>query len=603
MAKLKALYFFYKKVLSLLSKSEIRSFHNIFIASFFLAIIEAFGVVLIIPFISIVAEPDIITTNSQLNLLYINLKFTSENKFIFFIGVCYFLYLISSQLFKFFFLKNQSTFIYNTESSLSIRLLESYLSRPYAWFLNMHSGDMGKGILSEVTETIHYSLSPLLILITQSFLILILISLLVILDPYVALISLSLIGIINSSIFLSTKKRIKDLGTNKVNINKKRFKTVIETFGAIKEIKLNGLEKIYLNEFKESAVKFSNSTSKVQIVNTLPKFLLETIILGFLIVFILYSLWSGKNLTQVLPVLSMFAFAALKLMPSSQQVFSSLNKLTYSHSWLENLLSVFKENNNYYKNKELKNSKLEINQNIQIENLSFYYHGNKSPAINNINLKINVGEKIGFVGSTGSGKTTLVDLIIGLLEYKHGKILIDKKLLGENNKRHWQNSIGYVSQSIFLSDKTIAENIAFGIPKEKIDLNKVIEVSRIAHIHDFIMNQIKDDYNSEVGERGIRLSGGQRQRIGIARALYNNPTLLVLDEATSALDNKTENLVMNSINNYREDLTIIVIAHRLNTIINCNCIYHLEKGKIKSFGKYDELMKNNDFKDLSSSAI
>lgn len=602
MSKLKTLFFFYKKIISLLTKSEARSFHNIFIASFFLAIIEAFGVVLIIPFISIVAEPEIINTNNQLNLLYNYLGFTSKNKFIFFMGVSYFLYLITSQLFKAFFIKYQLRFTYNTESSLSIRLLESYLGRPYAWFLDMHSGDMGKGILSEVTETIHYSLTPLLILFTQSFLMTILIIMVVILDPFIALISLAFIVIINSLIFVLTKKWIKDLGNKKVNLNKKRFKTVIESFGAIKEIKLNGLEKIYLNEFTDTAVKFSNSTSNVQIVSTLPKFLLETIALGFLIIFILYSLWSGKNLTQALPILSMFAFSALKLIPSSQQVFSSLNKLTYSSSGLENLISVFKDDN-HYKDKEEIISKLEIAQNIQIENLSFSYNGNKTPAINNINLKINIGEKIGFVGSTGSGKTTLVDLIIGLLEYKQGKILIDKKLLRNNNKRVWQNSIGYVSQSIFLSDKTIAENIAFGIPKDKIDFQKVIEVSKVAHIHDFIMNQIKDDYKSEVGERGVRLSGGQRQRIGIARALYNNPTLLVLDEATSALDNKTEKLVMNSINNYRKDLTIIIIAHRLNTIINCDCIYHLEKGEIKSFGKYDELMKNNDFKNLANSKI
>ena len=493
MGKLNALYFFYKKVLSLLTKSEARSFHNIFIASFFLAIIEAFGVVLIIPFISIVAEPEIINTNTQLNLLYSYLEFTSESKFIFFIGVSYFLYFVSSQLFKAFFINYQLRFTYSTESSLSIRLLESYLGRPYAWFLDTHSGDMSKGILSEVAETIHYSLSPLLILVTQSFLMIILIIMVVILDPFIAIISLAFIIIINSLIFTSTKKWIKGLGNKKVNLNKKRFKTVIESFGAIKEIKLNGLEKVYLNEFTDSAVKFSNSTSKVQIVSILPKFILETIALGFLIIFILYSLWSGKNLTQALPILSMFAFAALRLIPSSQQVFSSLNKLTYSSSGLENLASIFKDDNDY-KNKEEIISKLEIGKNIQIENLSFSYKGNKIPAINNINLKVNSGEKIGLVGSTGSGKTTLVDLIIGLLEYKQGKILIDNKLLGNNNKRKWQNSIGYVSQSIFLSDKTIAENIAFGVPKDKIDFQRVIEVSRIAHIHDFIMSEIKDDY-------------------------------------------------------------------------------------------------------------
>ena len=248
------------------------------------------------------------------------------------------------------------------------------------------------------------------------------------------------------------------------------------------------------------------------------------------------------------------------------------------------------------------NTTRSIIQNALINNLNFVYPNSNRMALNKINLSILSGKKIGIVGSTGSGKTTLVDILLGLLKPTNGEISLDGSEIGKLGLREWQNSIGYVPQNIFLSDKTIAENIAFGLSLEELDIDRVKEVCKIASLHNFISEELEQSYFTEVGERGIRLSGGQRQRIGIARALYNNPSLLVLDEATSALDNLTEKVIIESIANHSKNITTIIIAHRLNTIKNCDCIYYLEKGEIKSYGTYEELMlKSKEFKKLATS--
>tara|TARA_B100001113_G_scaffold328832_1_gene303287 strand:+ start:12 stop:758 length:747 start_codon:yes stop_codon:yes gene_type:complete len=237
--------------------------------------------------------------------------------------------------------------------------------------------------------------------------------------------------------------------------------------------------------------------------------------------------------------------------------------------------------------------KFKIKKQISLENLSFSYSESNQLAIDEINISIPLSSKIGLVGYTGSGKTTLVDLILGLLKPKSGKILIDNKELNVRNIREWQNSIGYVPQQIFLTDQTIAENIAFGLSLKELDMKKVKKASKMAKIDQFIAKELNEGYLTKVGERGVRLSGGQRQRIGIARALYNNPRLLILDEATSALDNVTEKEVMNEITNEFNNMTMIIIAHRLNTVRMCDCIFLLNDGKVMNSGTYDELIKSS----------
>lgn len=601
MKKLIGLLALLKKVISILDNKEKRFFYYLSFAFFFVAIIETFGVVLIIPFIEIASNPEIINTNYQLSLINDFFQFNNTNSFILFLGISYFFYLIFSQTFKAVIMYLQLRYTFSLESSISKRLLESYLRQTYSWFLDKHSGDMGKGILSEVAETIHYSLNPLLGMISQLFLTILLIILIVLVNPLVALITLLFLLVLNLLIFNKVKNWIKLIGINKVRHNERRYKTVVEAFGAIKEIKLSGIEKVYSNKFSSAANDFSTANSNVQIVSILPKYLLEALSFGFLILFILYNLSLGNNLTEVLPILSMFAFAALRLIPAFQQIFSSLNKINYSTKGLDDILYRLNENKNLEISKKTNNS-LQIKNKIEINNLNFIYPNSNRVALNKINLSIKSGKKIGIVGSTGSGKTTLVDILLGLLKPTSGEIFVDGSEISKLGLREWQNSIGYVPQNIFLSDKTIAENIAFGLSLDQLNIEQVKKVCKIASLDNFINEELEKNYFTEVGERGIRLSGGQRQRIGIARALYNNPSLLVLDEATSALDNLTEKLIIESIANHSKNITTIIIAHRLNTIKNCDCIYYLENGKIKSYGTYEELiLKSEEFKKLATS--
>ena len=592
-----------KKVISILDNKEKRYFYYLSIAFFFVALVETFGVVLIIPFIEIASNPEIINSNYQLNLINNFFQFSNTNNFILFLGISYFFYLIFSQAFKAVIMYFQLRYTFSLEASISKRLLESYLRQTYSWFLDKHSGDMGKGILSEVAETIHYSLNPLLAMISQLFLTFQLIVLIVLVNPIVALITLLFLLVLNLVIFNKVKNWIKLIGINKVKHNQRRYKTVVEAFGAIKEIKLSGIEKSYSNKFSSAASDFSTANSNVQIVSILPKYLLEALSFGFLILFILYNLNLGNNLTKVLPILSMFAFAALRLIPAFQQIFSSLNKINFSTKGLDDILYRLNENKNLEISKKT-NDSLQIKNKIEINDLNFIYPNSNRMALNKINLSILAGKKIGVVGSTGSGKTTLIDILLGLLKPTNGKISLDGNEISKLGLREWQNSIGYVPQNIFLSDKTVAENIAFGHTLEELNIERVKEVCKIASLHEFITKELDQNYFTEVGERGIRLSGGQRQRIGIARALYNNPSLLVLDEATSALDNLTEKKIIESIADNSKNITTIIIAHRLNTIKNCDCIYYLEDGEIKSSGTYEELiLKSKEFKKLATSLI
>jgi ABC-type bacteriocin/lantibiotic exporter with double-glycine peptidase domain len=461
---------------------------------------------------------------------------------------------------------------------------------------------MGKGILSEVSETIHYSISPLLNMISQLFLSVFLVFLIVLVNPVVAISTLILLLGLNIIIFNKVKNWIKLIGFNKVEYNERRYKTVIESFGAIKEIKLSGIEKIYSNKFSSAAKDFSKANSNVQIVSILPKYFLETLSIGFLILFILYNMRYGNNLTDLLPILSMFAFAALRLIPAFQQVFSSLNKINFSTKGLDVTLERLNENKNL-KILNKTQERLKILKEIELKKINFIYPNSNRLALNEINLTIKSGTKIGFVGTTGSGKTTLIDVILGLLNPNSGEIFLDGSEISKLGLSKWQNSIGYVPQNIYLSDKTIAENIAFGLSIEELDIDRVKEVSKVAILDQFITEELDEGYLTKVGERGVRLSGGQKQRIGIARALYNNPSLLVLDEGTSALDNITEKLIIESIADYSNNITTIVITHRLNTIKNCDCIYYLEKGVIKSQGTYEDLVsKSKEFETLAGSS-
>ena len=305
--------------------------------------------------------------------------------------------------------------------------------------------------------------------------------------------------------------------------------------------------------------------------------------------------------TNALPIISLYAFAGYRLMPSVQQVYTSITQLRYGGPALDNLYNDIKSLKPL--NLENNNKDLSFNKSIKLKDVYYNYPNASRTALKDINIDIFANTKVGLVGATGSGKTTTIDIILGLLNPDKGTLEVDGQIIEKSNLRSWQKLIGYVPQHIYLADDTIESNIALGVESKDINQDILENVSKIANLHDFIIKELPKKYKTVIGERGVRLSGGQRQRIGIARALYHNPKILIFDEATSALDNLTEKIVMQSINKISKDITIVLIAHRLSTVKTCDTIFYLENGVIKNKGTFEELIEKNDKFKMTATGI
>jgi len=458
--------------------------------------------------------------------------------------------------------------------------------------LNRHSAELAKTILSEVGQVVGNGLKPLIDLIARTMIALTIIILLVITDPKLIMIVGFLFGGAYGLIFYYTRSYLKKIGNERLKNNELRFTAVNEAFGAAKEVKVGGLEKAYIKQFSQAAQNFAKTVASSQVIAQLPRFILEAIAFGGIILVILFMMTKKGSFNNALPILSLYVFAGYRLMPALQGIYNSFIQLTFIGPSLDKLYEDIKSLKPFNFNED-KNIILP-NKQISLKDVNYSYPNVSRTALKNISIKIPVKTTVGLVGETGSGKTTLVDIILGLLEAQQGTLEVDEKIITTQNVRSWQRSIGYVPQSIYLVDDSIAVNIALGSDYNDIDLKAVEKASKIANLHDFIINELPNKYNTIIGERGVRLSGGQRQRIGIARAIYHNPQVLVLDEATSSLDNQTEKAVMDAVNNLTKDITIILIAHRLSTVKNCDKIFLLEKGELKNQGTFEELLNINE---------
>jgi ATP-binding cassette, subfamily B, bacterial PglK len=377
-----------------------------------------------------------------------------------------------------------------------------------------------------------------------------------------------------------------------------------------------GRESYFFDRFSKESYIVSKSFALKAVIGQLPRYGFEVIAFGGILLIVLYFLLAQREIDQIVPVLSLYTFAGYRILPSLQTIFNKATGIRYSIPSLDILyrdLSHLQSNNpnfRIFKNvldtgrtsKKAAQDKemafpITLQSGIQLQNINFAYGRDPGNALifSNLNLFIPANTTIGFAGTTGSGKTTLVDIILGLLVAHQGNLIVDNHIIDHENVSQWQKNIGYVPQDIYLTDASIIKNIAFGVDENTIDQQAVISVSKIANIHDFITNELPDGYETVVGERGVRLSGGQKQRIGIARALYHDPQVLILDEATSALDGVTEDSIMQAINKLSRKKTIILIAHRLSTLKDCDQIYLLSKGKVVAHGSYDYLIEGNRY--------
>ena len=585
----------FKKILFLLTPRERKSASLLLLMILLMAMLDVIGVASILPFVAVLTNPSLIETNLILNAMFeaSNIFGVKNNQqFLFFLGVSVFLLLIFSLIFKALTTYVQTRFIQMRLYSISKRLFSGYLHQPFSWFLSRHSANLGKTILSEVQRVVGSGISPLIDVISKAIVIIALLTLLILADPKLALVVGLLFGGSYGLIFYFVKSYLKKIGIKQLKSNQSRFLLVSEAFGAAREVKVLGLEQIYIKLFSKSAQSFANTQTLSIVIAQMPRFILEAIAFGGILLMILYQMTQSGSFINALPIISLYVFAGYRLMPAFQNVYTSFTQLTFVGPSLDKLHDDLKNLELFNENEAI--GLIKLNNTITLNNIHYNYPNTSRTALKGISLSIAAKSTVGFVGATGSGKTTIIDIILGLLEAQKGSLEVDGEIITKQNSRSWQRSIGFVPQHIFLSDNTITENIAFGVEPKDINQEMVEKASKIANLHNFVMDELPKQYKTTIGERGVRLSGGQRQRIGIARALYRNPQILILDEATSALDNQTEKLVMGAINNLSKHITVIIVAHRLTTVKNCDTIFLLDKGQLKDKGTFEELIKNND---------
>ena len=595
----------FKKILSLLTDKERKKFYLLFAAITFSGIIEVAGIAPIMPFLSLITNQNVLTENKYLLWLYESLHFQSINHFLIFLGVSVLLILIISNALMFLSLWGLARFSWMRNHTISRRLLISYLMQPYSFFLSQNTNKLGKNILSEVQETVNNILIPTIQIFSRGIVVLLIFILLLIIEPFLALILLAVFGGSYILIYSVVRRKLNEISALRFKTNTERYKTVNEAFGDIKLLKLMNKEEYFIDSYSKPSYEYARLHSINLVISYLPRHIMEIIALGGIIVVVLYLIISSSGLNEFLPLIGIYAFATYRLVPAIQLIFTSIAQIRFSSKALDMLVSdmnTFAKSETYFKKSKEISNPINLKKQLELKNISFSYPGTQKPTLKNINLEIKANTSVGFAGMTGSGKTTLANIILGLLKPDAGLILVDGIEINDENLLAWQRNLGYIPQDINLYDDTVAQNIAFGVPKKDISMDKVKEAAMIANIHDFIKRELPQDYETIVGEKGIRLSGGQRQRIGIARALYHNPSVLVLDEATSSLDSATENEVFKAIENIAKKKTLIIIAHRLTTIEGCDIIYLLENGNIIGSGNYHELIDSSaQFKKLAKS--
>ncbi|MFB6274147.1 MAG: ABC transporter ATP-binding protein [Salinibacter sp.] len=582
-----------RKFLALLNNHERKRLYLLFAAVLATAFAEVGGIASIMPFLSLVADPESVHNSQILTWFYDTFGFRSENRFLFVTGIGVLLVLTASNTLKALMIWGLMRFSWMRYHALSHRLMGRYLQRPYVFFLNRNTADLGKNILQEVGQLTNGIMIPGLRALARGIVALTILGFLVAIDPLLALIVALVLGGAYGILYLGVRTWLHRLGRDRFRANEERFRIANEAFGGIKQLKLLGREPLMLDRYSSPSKRFCHAQATNAVINQIPRFGMELLAFGGLLVIVLYLLAAGLDLSQVLPLAGVYAFAGYRLMPSLQQVFQGAAKARFNATVLDSIHEELEgvSDNPFSSRPGVPPVPLPFHDSLDLRGIKYHYPGAARPALADVDLTIQAQSSVAFVGKTGAGKTTLADVILGLLVPDAGEMSVDGTAITEDNRIRWQRNLGYIPQEIFLHDSSVASNIAFAVPPDEIDQTAVEEAARLANIHDFITQELPHGYATEIGERGVRLSGGQRQRIGIARALYHDPAVLVMDEATSALDSVTEQAVFEAIRNVAATRTLVIIAHRLTTIRDCDIIYLLDGGQIVASGNYEELVE------------
>lgn len=568
-----------KKIGVILSKKQKKRIAIMLVMMVIGAFLETLGVGLIMPLVSAVTTPDIIENNHYVKFICQILDLHSSKTFMILVmGALIFVYIFKN-IYLFFEYYVQYRFICNNRFAVQKQLMERYLRCPYEYFLYADSGEILRTINSDTSLTFTL-INSVLGFFTEAFVSVALVITIIITDPFMALLSAGVLGVSLFIIEKIVRPILKRAGLKYQQNAKEVYKWLLQSINGIKEIKVGEKENYFLEQFSKYGKKSIDSEKINNVLSNVPRLSIESISMSTILGVVIILLYRGREINTMLPQLTAFAFAAVRLMPSVNRMSAYFNTISYQEPALDKLIETLKktEHQTFYKGKAIQKKQITLNRNAELKNVRYAYPNTKTYVLTDADMEIPVGKSIGIVGASGAGKTTAVDILLGLLPPCSGKVLSDSVDIHEDY-HSWLSRISYIPQMIFMLDDTIEANVAFGIPKMEVDKKQIWKALEEAQLDEFVRGLPKG-IETAIGERGIRLSGGQRQRIGIARALYSNPELLIFDEATSALDNETEAAVMESVNKLHGKKTLLIIAHRLGTIEGCDIVYRVENGKI-----------------------
>lgn len=561
---------------------------------------EIAGVASIGPFMALVGDMSLLESDGLAATLYEYSGVQTAEKFLFWLGVSVLVVLALATTISMFTVWRLSLYAAKVGAELGNRLFSYYMHQPWLYHASVSSSHLTKQISQETLRMTNFVINPLLYMNAKVIMSSMMALGIFIYDPVVALVGISIFVISYYFLFVAVRRKLMKNGKDISETQSQRFKLMSEGFGGIKDALLLGHQKTFTDRFEKPSLIFAHAAGTNQAISQVPRYAMELVAFSSIIFLVLYLLATHNgNLGTILPVLSIYALAGFKILPALQKVYSSMSQIR------GNLASFEAVREDLHASSEVQEKKRSISQgeeekgqlvprtNIKLDEIFFNYPGSREFALNGVSMDIPANHMIGIVGASGSGKSTIIDILLGLISPVEGRLSIDGIPVGKGNKRQWQNTLGFVPQSIFLSDSSIRDNIAFGVAPDKIDEECVKRAASLANL-DELLAELPNGLDTCVGERGVQLSGGQRQRIGIARALYHDAEVLILDEATSALDGITEKLIMEAIQEFMGKKTIIMIAHRLATVRQCNRIYLMKEGRVIDSGSFDELANTNE---------
>lgn len=563
-------------------------------------ILDVVGVASILPFMQVLSDRNAVWNNEFLRLIYNGFGFSTQKGFLIGLGLVVLTIIIITNTIGLISTWLKLNFSWKMAHKFAMRLLRIKMEKPYEYFLQTNSSEIKTYIISETNNIASGIIMSLIDFISKSMVTLILLVLLVVVNWQVSLIMFGTLGGAYMLIYFFKHKYLSEIGEQRLTSNTMRYWSLNEMLNGIKTIMVHNTQPLFYDKFGKANNEFCDLQPKYQFLIVAPNYLLQIMAFGTIISLTIYFYLVTNNVNDYIPTLTLYALAGYRLLPSLQGAFASLAKLKQNQIVLEKLHPELKEGKSFdYQDYKQPKERLAFSDSIELKDAVFKYEQAEENVLNGMNLNIKKGQRVAFVGSTGSGKTSAIDVLVGLHKLKSGDLNIDGVKVTAENVKQWQNNIAYVPQDVFLFDDTVLSNITMGASSTELDMERLIAATKIADIHNFIEENMPQGYDTMIGERGVRLSGGQRQRLGLARAIYMQPELLVLDEATSSVDMVTEQNIIKALNNLPKDMTLIVIAHRLATVKDVDVIYFLQDGNIVNQGDFESLQKENiAFKDL-----